>query len=341
MKTFGRSFKKEELVRKVGDISQICGIECSTLNEGVEKGIDVARFRSGAGLNFTVLSGRGMDVGEAEYKGIPLAWRSPTGYVNSSYFEPEGLGWLRSFHGGLLATCGLTYAGAPCEDEGKQLGLHGRISNLPAKNISVEQYWQNDEYIMCLKGKVRQASVFGENVCLTREIRVKSGESRILLYDEVENLGFRKTEHMILYHINIGFPIVDDGTKLVTPATDVIPRDEEAKKGKEEYNSFTEPIGKYKEKVYYHKMKPDTENNVKVELINERIRLKFYIMYSMENLSNFVEWKMMGEGEYVVGLEPCNCSVEGRNKDRERGGLQFLEAQEKREYRLELGIQEL
>jgi hypothetical protein len=88
-------------------------------------------------------------------------------------------------------------------------------------------------------------------------------------------------------------------------------------------------------------MKPDTENNVKVELINERIRLKFYIMYSMENLSNFVEWKMMGEGEYVVGLEPCNCSVEGRNKDRERGSLQFLEAQEKREYRLELGIQEL
>jgi len=47
---------------------------------------------------------------------------------------------------------------------------------------------------------------------------------------------------------------------------------------------------------------------------------------------------MIGEGLYVVGLEPANCGVEGRAKERERGTLQFLEPGEKRYYNLEIGV---
>ena len=341
MKIFGRDLNKEAMLKRTGNISQICGVEYSTLKEGTETGTDIARFRSGKGFNFTVIPSRGMDIGEAEYKGIPLAWRSGTGYINSSRFEPEGLGWLRSFHGGLLTTCGTTYVGEPCEDEGKRLGLHGRISNLPAKNVSIAQYWEEDEYIMCIKGKVQEVSVYGENMCLTRQVKLKAGESRIFLEDEVENLGFRRTEHMILYHINIGFPIIDEGTKLLTPATKITPGNEESEKEKGNYNHFTEPVTGYVEKVYYHSMKPDSRGEVRIELINKKLNLKFYIKYSAENLPNFVQWKMMGEREYVVGLEPSNCSVEGRNVDRERGMLKFLEPMEKKQYHLEFGVEEM
>ena len=37
-------------------------------------------------------------------------------------------------------------------------------------------------------------------------------------------------------------------------------------------------------------------------------------------------------------LEPANCLVEGRDKDRQRGLLQFLEPGESREYMLEIGV---
>jgi hypothetical protein len=46
----------------------------------------------------------------------------------------------------------------------------------------------------------------------------------------------------------------------------------------------------------------------------------------------------MGEGAYVLGLEPGNCHVEGRARERERGTLEFIEPGERREFSLEIGI---
>jgi len=51
-----------------------------------------------------------------------------------------------------------------------------------------------------------------------------------------------------------------------------------------------------------------------------------------------IEWKMMQQGMYVLGLEPANCWVEGRARDRERGILRFLEPGEKVEFRVEIGV---
>lgn len=68
---------------------------------------------AGSGLSFNVLTGRGMGISSADYKGNSLCWLSSTGEVAPEYYEPETTGWLRSFYGGLLATCGLTYVGGP------------------------------------------------------------------------------------------------------------------------------------------------------------------------------------------------------------------------------------
>jgi hypothetical protein len=64
----------------------------------------------------------------------------------------------------------------------------------------------------------------------------------------------------------------------------------------------------------------------------------FYVKYLKSQLPRFIEWKMNGEGTYVVGMEPANCLVEGRDKERESGTLQFLQPFEKREYELEIGV---
>ncbi len=339
---YGKNFSREELLKRVGDISQVGGVRQYELSEGNEKGVKAVDFRTGTGFDFTVLPGRGMDISMAEYQGVPLCWRSSTGDVAASYYEPEGLGWLRSFYGGLLVTCGLTYAGAPCRDEGEELGLHGRVSHTPARNVCLDGRWENDEYVMWARGKVIETSVFGENICLTREIKAKLGETRLFVHDLIENRGFQKTPHMVLYHINGGFPVVSEDSELLSASLKVIPRDEEARVGEEEYHKFLPPTPGFKERCYYHEMGTDSAGNVRAALVNKKFLggqgLGFYVKYRKSELPEFIEWKMNGEGTYVVGMEPANCWVEGRDKVRQKGNLSFLKPGERREYHLEIGI---
>lgn len=339
---FHSKYSKDYLLKRVGDISQFGGVKSYELSDGNEKGVEAVDFRTGTGFNFTVLPGRGMDISFAEYRGTPLCWVSPTGNVSPAFFEPHGRGWLRSFFGGLLTTCGLTNAGASGSDMGRELNLHGRVSNIPAKNVHHDGEWENDEFSMFVQGKVREVSVFEENILLTRKISATLGESRLFIDDVVENCGHEKTEHMILYHINIGFPLLNEHAKLITPAIRVQPRDEDARVGEKEYNTFSAPVHGYKEQCFYHEMKAGKDGNVTVALINKNFEegkgLGIYVKYNKNELPWFIEWKMMGEGMYVVGLEPANCLVGGRAKERETGRLQFLEPGEKREYHLEIGV---
>lgn len=341
-KLYGREYARSELMRKIGDISQVAGVKIYKLNDGNEEGVDAIDFRTGTGFSFTVLPGRGMDISHAEYNGQSLNWRSATGDIASAYYEPEGLGWLRGFYGGLLVTCGMTYAGAPCTDEGKELGLHGRMSYIPARNVWADGQWEGDEYIMWAQGKVREAVVFGENIVVTRRICAKMGESKLYLRDIVENLAYEPVPHMYLYHINGGFPAVDEGSILLSPTKTAAPRDADAQVNAQEYYRFQAPTPGFKERVYYHEMIPDSDGYVYTALVNKKFNdgqgFGFYVKYLKSQLPRFIEWKMNGEGIYVVGMEPANCLVEGRDKERAKETLQFLQPGEKREYELEIGV---
>ncbi|MBI3947631.1 MAG: aldose 1-epimerase family protein [Armatimonadetes bacterium] len=340
---FGREFTREELEQRTGRMDQVCGVRAAVLTDGRAAGVRVADVWTGSGLEFTVLLDRAMDIGAARWQGKSLCWRSSVGDVHPAYFEPDGIGWLRSFGGDLITTCGLTQAGAAGVDEGRALGLHGRISNLPAENVHLDAAWDDDgHYVVWAAGRVRQASVFGENVVLTRRVFTQLGENRVWIHDSVRNEGYERAEHMLLYHVNLGFPVVDDGTVLVAPSRAVTPRDAEAEEGKEAYAEFRGPRRGYREKVYYHEMRPESDGLVPVALVNRHANagagFGVYLLYGHRELPHFVEWKMLGQGTYVVGLEPANCLVEGRAKERAEGRLQFLEPGEQRNYRLEIGV---
>jgi len=333
---------KSELLVRIGDMDQVAGVRLATLEEGNEAGVRAAFFSTGTGFNFTVLLSRGMDISAADYQGKSLCWRSPSGDAHPAFFEPEGLGWLRNFFGGLVATCGLTYAGAPCVDQGQALGLHGRYSNTPAGNVCVEQEWQGDQYVMSVRGQMREACLFAENIRLTRRVWARLGENRFHIDDVVENLGYQTSEHMILYHVNGGYPAVDAGSLLLSPTRSTRPRDAEAEQNKENYCNFDPPTKDYKEKCYYHEMAAAPDGSVVTALANKKFNngegFGCYLRYNIRELPIFTEWKQMGQGYYVVGMEPANCHVQGRDKERAWGSLQFLEPGERREYHLELGV---
>jgi hypothetical protein len=336
-KIFNKNYSKKELLERVGDINQICGVKTSTLNDGWERGVRIADVYTGSGFRYTVTLDRGMDISSAEFDGIPLAIRSPNGDVSPAFYDADGLEWLRTFKGGLVTTCGLTYLGSPCEDNGEKLGLHGRISNTPAKEISYGGYWKDDDYYVCIEGSLRECMQFKDNILLRRKITSKMGDSSILIQDIIRNEGYASSPLMLLYHCNIGFPIVDHNSKLITPAKKIVPRDKAAEAGLDNAKIFTDPVKNYEEQVFYHQMESD---DVIAKLLNPNLDsgLGVYIKYSKKALPNFIEWKMMGQGTYVVGMEPGNCLVEGRDKERKRGTLQFLEPGEEKTISLEIGI---
>lgn len=338
---YGKRYEMDELRKRVGSLDQVGGVRRIELADGNERGIEAFEFRTGGGLDFTVLAGRGMDIGAVTYRSYPLAWISPTGVPAASYFEPEGLGWLRGFHGGLIATCGLTYAGAPGPDGDEDLGLHGRVSNIPAKNLSYGASWHEDNYVMYAQGEMRESIVFGPNMVMTRRVSAILGHPMLHVQDIVENQGFAPQEHMIVYHCNLGFPLMDANTELIAPSAEVRGQTQYAQETIESHASFADP-GDVGERVYYHRLNADEDGNTMVGVVNRELGagIGLAFTFNVNALPNLVQWKMPGQGTYVMGIEPANCLVEGRAKERERGTLQVLEPGESRTYDLTFNIYE-
>jgi len=337
---YGREYTRKQILDRVGDISQIARAKPYRLVEGHEDGVLAVDVTTGSGFGFTVLPSRGMDISSAHHRGRSLAWRSATGDQHPAFFEPEGRGWLRSFFGGLVLTCGLTWMGAACEDEGVPLGIHGRVSHLPATSVHWGGEWEGDDFVLSVSGRLREAIVFGENIQLTRTIRARMGEDRLFLHDVAENLGFQRTPHMILYHINTGFPAVDGSARLIAPTVRATPRDAEAEEGKERWAQMQPPMQGFREKVYFHELRAGADGRITTAVVNPDCEEGFgvYCTFRQEELPWFTEWKMMDRGTYVVGMEPGNALVLGRDVERREGRLQFLEPGERREYRLEIGV---
>lgn len=340
---YGRKLAKPELMKRVGDISQIAGAKPYTLEDGKARGVRAVDVKTGGGLNFTILPDRGMDIAWASYKGLALSFISKTGVVSPAYYEPDGNGFLRSFCAGLLTTCGLTYMGSACVDDGVALGLHGRASNTPAQDVCITNEWEADDFVMKVRGKIRESAVFGENVTLTREITAKLGENKIAINDIVENCGFERQPLMLLYHFNFGYPLLDSCTKLISPTSSVKARDIDAEKGLDNYNEYTDPVHGFSEQVFYHDFNMYASDEVTVSLYNKELLdsgLCMDLKFNRRQLPYFIEWKQLGEGDYVVGLEPATWYPEGRDQARKRKELTFIEPGKVKKIQIELQVTE-
>jgi hypothetical protein len=336
---YGRNWNRKEILRYLGHMDQVAGIKLLESADGRERGNRVFQVWNGSGLYFHVLAERALDISVFHYKGIPVTWISPVGEVHPAYYDPRGAGWLRSFQGGLLVTCGLDHFGHPCVDDGEELGLHGRISNISARSVNYDTFWDEDNYKLEISGEVRQASVFGENLILKRRISTQMGSNQIQISDDVRNEGFEAQPHMILYHFNLGFPLVSECSFLNLQVEDTFARDKAAEAGINEWEKLQIPTAGFHEQVFGHVPVADKEGNVHIELKNPNLGLGLRWTYQKTSLPYLFQWKMMGEGTYVVGIEPANCSgIMGRSKARMNSDLPYLEPGESHHYMIEVEI---
>lgn len=125
--------KKNELFKYTGDLSQVFYAKKYRFSGGKADGMLAVDINNGAGLQFTVLADRAMDIAALSYKGVNFSYIAKAGYAAPAFFDDKGDGFKKTFTAGFLTTCGLTQAGAPCESDGEQLGLHGALSSLPPR----------------------------------------------------------------------------------------------------------------------------------------------------------------------------------------------------------------
>ena len=326
-------------MKYVGDISQIADARYSKLLTGRGQGVSVIDITTGGGLAVSVLPDRGMDMAWASYKGIPLSCITKTGVVSPMFYESRGAGFFRSFTAGLLTTCGLTQTGPSCTDSGEELGVHGRISNIPAEDISIYKEWEDNEFVISIRGKVRESAYFSHHLTLTRNITAVMGQNKLQVHDVVENCGYHDAPFMLLYHFNFGHPLVGEDTILYHTPADITPRDDNAAEGLALCETFEAPVHQYNEQVFFYDMKP-SDDDVFSCLYNKSLAggMGVYLLYKKSQLPHFCEWKNMDESEYVAAMEPCTNPPAGRATARSNGQLVFLKPGEKRYFDIEMGL---
>jgi hypothetical protein len=341
-KLYGRDWTRSEIQQHVPNLDQIARVRPATLRGGRAEGVDVVEVATGSGFQFTVVPGRALDISHASYNGIPLCWRSYTGEVAASFFEPEGLGWLRGAFGGLMSTGGLTYMGSPSADQEQALGIHGRASYLPASNVWADAAWEDDAYRLWVRGKLTEAAGLGPNLVLTREIVTEMGGSHFVIRDTVENCTYQRVEHMILYHFNIGFPVLSETARLMVNSLEATPRDKDSIAGLDHWDRFEAPLAGRPHQLFYHRVQPDSSGRAHVMLVGMQNLaagpMAVYLSYTHATLPWLVNWKCMRAGDYVTGIEPANAWVEGRAVEREAGRLRFLDPWQKVSYEVEFGV---
>jgi hypothetical protein len=340
-KLFGREYSKRQLLDLVGDMSQLAGVRRAELVEGNERGADLIEVFNASGFCFSILPGRSLDIASAHYKGMSLCFRGNTGDVGPAFYEPQGSGWLRGFFGGLVTSCGLIFTGHPevdPEEENEELGLHGRLSFIPAKGVLAEGNWEGEEYVLRIRGKMREAVVFGTNLELRREISTVLGQKSLRIYDRIENLSVNPSPLMFVYHTNPGFPLLDAGARLVINSEKSTEWLEDREVGRAEYEVAQPPQPEARDNVYVHRPSADAGGNAYVGLINDSLKLGLYWKFSIAEMPIVTHWQHFHRGTYVTGIEPGNVSMLGRAWNRKHGYLQHIQPGEVREFHLEIGV---
>lgn len=262
------------------------------------------------GLSLRINPHRGLDIGAAWFRGLPLAWVGPAGEGGADADD-----WRASWGGGLVTTCGLDNVGAPSEG----IGLHGTYTFLPATEVETEHTGHG----AVVRGKIEDP----RGLRVERTIRVEGG--KVELTDGTTSVSEERLEAPVLYHVNFGWPFWDSGATVESDAAEIRPRDDASRH--DSSSAPPQPVA-MPERVWEHV--GATHARVRNEQLGLQAELEF-------DLPRLWQWIDPAPGVYSLGLEPANCSVLGRAHDRAEGTLPFLAPGTDRTTRIAVTVREI
>ena len=326
-----------EMLKYTGTLQQLAYTRECTVHEGRANGLRAVEVKNDD-MRFLVLGDKCLDVAALEYKGMNISFTSKPGLNGRNQFDTHGEEALRSIMGGLFFTCGLQNICGPCETDGVEYPMHGRIRTTPAEHLCADAYWEGEDYILEVKGEMREAHLFGTNLVLRRTIRSVYGSGKIEIIDEVENQTAEEADLMLMYHCNFGYPFLRPGTRLVLPSKSVKGREEWSQDHIGCWETATEPKDGETEYVYIHELVSDENGNSFAALVNDELGMGVRLDFDRKVQPHFMEWMSMKTGDYVIGLEPSNSSVYGRKYHEAQGTMHRIAPFAKETYHLSFTI---
>lgn len=307
---------------------------------GAADQVEVIEVDTGA-ARVMILPTRGMSIWRLDAGGIRFGWDSPVcGPVHPAQvplFDPSGIGWLEGFDE-LLVRCGLSSNGAPEHDDQGQLlhPLHGRIANLSADSLAIE--YNEASGRLEVIGDVIESRLFVQRLRLRSRIRFHAGSADVELLDDVTNELSKPTTMQLLYHINVGTPVLGDGGRVEAAVRSLAPKDELSAGEIDQWNQMGEPQAGYAERVYFAELHADDSKRTSVMLRDGESERGLAVSYHVGRLPRFVLWKnTAAESDgYVVGLEPATNYPNVHSFEKRQGRVVEMDAGETKSFRLTL-----
>ncbi|ADB75275.1 aldose 1-epimerase family protein [Geodermatophilus obscurus] len=326
-----------QLRRLVGAPDQLVSVERVVLTEGTGWGAPALMVRNPAGVSFEVLLDRALDIGWADARGIPLGWRGPRGRASATRYEPAGAGWCQTFGGGLLSTCGLASTGAASTVDGVHHGLHGRVGHLPAENVTWRLVEDRGDLAVSVTGDVVEAALGAPTLRLQRRIVASCVEPTVRVEDVVTNDSSTVAGHMFRHHLNLGYPVVGDGSLVHSMATLVGERNSTAPTDATFPMSLAVASGPSPERVLYGRS-PSSEPSGVVEATAPDGSATVRVTYGTDTFPMLVLWRDATAGVNVLGIEPSTSRDSGRAQAERDGEVCWLQPGESRSYRTEVSV---
>lgn len=276
---------------KISNFAQVASVRRYVFTDGREKGINVIDCDNGK-IRFLLNESKALDVMQVYHNGQNVS------FLSKNAFMKREIPFLNRFEGGMLYTCGLDSVGGRDGYE-----LHGSFHNNVAEVKMVEC---NEEGIIVL-ACVENTALFGQNLVMERKITSKIGSDEIKIEDTLINKGYKAEDYCLLYHVNVGYPMLDEGATIIVDEKECHPRTPFAEKEKRDRYLITKDYPLKEETCYFLELKEP-----KISLINKKIGKELSILYSKDTLPCFVEWKSMCSSDYALGLEPCTTFLDDK-----------------------------
>ncbi len=294
----------------------------------------VVRVRVAGGLDLDVLPDRGLDIGRADHAGWPLAWISPVA-DHRPLDVPAGDAWLSRFVGGLLTTCGPENIGPPTE----RAGLHGSHHHRPAQLLERSTGVRDGRPFARLAGTVEYASVFGASARLERIIESivePDGTAGLRVIDDLVNDGPGPFPLALLYHLNLGAPLLLPGTTVRWPGTRTTPR--EPCPAVPDPSTMPEPVEQITESVVAHTdPELDADGLVRV-LVTAPHGLVVELAWTADTLPYAYQWTVPTRRRWALGIEPATAPLFGPDRTGAGAGAPTVPAGAGRRHELRIAV---
>lgn len=277
------------MIGQISNFNQIASIRRYTITSGVSQGLNVIDCDNGK-LRFILNESRCLDVMQLYHEGQNVSYVSKNGFTNKT------CGFPYRFEGGMIYTCGF-------EGIGDVPGLepHGTIHLQSADIYRLEC----NEKGLFIEANVYFTRLFGRNLILNRKIFTAINSETLSVEDTLINNGLSEQDYSLLYHVNVGYPMLDEGAKLIDDPIDIIGRTPLAEERMKDRTITGAPVPLDDETCFFLKLKTP-----KSTLINEKIGKKFTLEYSGDTLPYFIQWKSLRSEDYALGLEPATSYLD-------------------------------